>query len=316
MPKRTRSLSLAIVALAAGTLAARTLAAGATAAAASATAATVPDDTVTVTVTDAGDPAAQVDLQTLPSVGDAATVSIRSVSGGEMVIGDGEGLDMSAIVGTVESVEVTDVTGPGFVADGELVEFEATSAISEERDEFEHPVTELLGVPLQFTFVSPFEVASIELADGSDIDDSASVLRTLEAIEMLTTVVVPDNPIGEGATWTAAPPLTYEGATLPLVVDYELVSITDGQYEIAFSADLTEDEVLDLMGPEQRDDIVSVDGSFEYSGTLSGNVNQALDTTVAVQVDMVLDVDYVDPDQDGSATMTLAIERVSTPARR
>ena len=312
MHNRTRSLSLAIVALSAGTLGW-----GAVASAGGSTppGSSIPDGAgSTVTVVDAGDPATQIELNTLPAVGDMATIETHAVTEGGVILPDDD-YDMSANVTSTETIEVTETTDSDFVATGSVVEYESSSALTEGTADLEDPMQALVDVPLEYTFANPYWVEDVELGDDAPSGgDFADLVDSLHQMHGFGAVALPDEPVGVGATWTATVPWTYGDETVPVAADFTLVSVADGAYEISFRSELDSQDFVDTMTEgEDMSEIESADGSFTATGTVHGDVAEPLRHAAAFELRMVYEADYTDDDRDGGIDLTITAERESTP---
>jgi hypothetical protein len=265
------------------------------------------DDGATVTpgeveLTDPGAETGRIRLPGTAEVGQRATTSV-------MVTTD---LDFSGPIDQAGSVTVrldvasqvieVDAEG-GYVVEAELVD---GAAIDEPEGADLSAVRELIGVRYQQAFHADGAAGDPEPVDEEQLSATQrSAFEELGDDLQTTSFAFPDEPVGEGATWTASSTIASEGFEVEVPYEYELVSVDGDEYEITIRYGADIDERVEFSG-EQAD----ITGTVSGSGRLSGTVANPLVQQASIEQDLDVDIEV-----DGETLeMVVGIQVEMSPA--
>lgn len=299
-------------------------------------------ETVRVEVTDDGDPANRVSLNTPPAQGDAAreTIELRgelrgtttpSELGGESSVPietNAAGL-LEFNCATAEARErdvVVDAVQPegGYVATVTLESYENDSECDAGSTETvalpglfssESDPSALIGVPTTYVFEAGGEVVEATAASDAPLTpEQESALDSETDNLALLALLVPDVPVGEGATWTVTSSEAPIGDIAPL--EFELVSLDGDEFEVEIStgeidlAELLAAAAEDSSDPEAMTELFSGTGTLAVTGEIAGTVGDPMGHRAIVRIDF--DVTMTIFDQTVTMVGYFELERTAT----
>lgn len=257
-----------------------------------------------VTVTDAGDPATAVDLTPGATVGaktnDTVTTFLTAVASG-----GGQRVDVSETTTLTYTTEVIAAAPDGGYTQNWAV---ASATSSEPISESVSDISEfaaLTGVLLTSTYDANGFASPVTAAPGVvPTADQAAAIDAQNADGINEVIVVPDSPVGTGATWTVS--RNEAAGSIQSTQNYHLVSVADGRYSLEFDFTIT---YTNTQHPTEPTTLVS--GTSTGSGTQTGVV--ATIGNVWQKFEQVDDLVYTEPGFQADYDITWSTEWVSEP---
>lgn len=166
-------------------------------------------------------------------------------------------------------------------------------------------LSDLIGIRIRQDVSADGEGGDVELVDEDQLSASQR-----EAFEQFGTQVgataldYPDEPVGEGATWTAVTSTAGSGFEVEIEYHYTLTSVDGDAYTIAVDYDEDIDTDVEADGEKAH-----VTGTITGSGTASGSINSPLQVATSVSQDADLSFEF-----DGqSMSMTMDVDVTVEP---
>jgi hypothetical protein len=238
-----------------------------------------------VEVTDLGAEAGRIQLPGDAEVGQSATTSMQVLTD----VGLSGPIDQETSVAVrldVTTVVVEVDEDGGYVVEAEFID---AAALDAPDGADLSSLADIVGIRFRQAFPADGTTGDPEVLDEASLTPAQrAAFEELGGNVQSASFAYPDEPVGEGATWTAWSTIASQGLEVDVPYEYELVSLHGNAYEIEVSYRADVDERMTFSG-ERAHVTGTVAGGGRTSGTIDNPLGQA--STIRQELDFDIEID-------------------------